>query len=135
MDQSQAVFDNRLNLNKHKDDIEIVTLAVKQNVFALREASLRLRGDPKLVRRCIAQHPSTLRFASPELQNDLDICEFALRRDGTALRYMSVEAKKNRRLVMLAMEQSSTALSLASEKLQNDPDLIAMCHNLDRLCM
>ena len=137
--------------DKYKDDIKIVTLAIKKNGRileyaskrlqdnealvheavrsnggALAYASERLRDDDDIVSMAIDSYGTYLQHASKRLQDDDDIVMDALRSNGANLQYASKRLRDDKWYVSLAVKNNSSALEYASKRLQSDRALVLL---------
>ena len=107
-----------------KVDREIVMEAVKHNGWALRYASDELKGDKEVVMEAIKKHGYALEHASEELKGDREVVMEAVKKHGHALRYASEELTGDKEVVMEAVKERGEALMHASEELKGDKEVV-----------
>ena len=122
--ENNILIDPLFSLAKWGEDIVIsryeMVAAVKQNGYALENASDELKGDRDVVMSAVKQHGWALEYASAELKNDRDIVMAAVKQNGWALRYASDELKNGCDIVMAAVKMDGVALMYASDELQQE---------------
>jgi hypothetical protein len=102
-----------------RDDLEICTVAVRQNGLALGDTSYRVRKSKEVVLEAVRENGMALLFAAPELRDDRDIALAAVTKDGAALAYLPDELLANHDLVVAGLEQDGMAIVFVPEPLRD----------------
>ena len=128
MTETPEFKNHRPQVQHHRN---IVLAAIKQNGFALKDASEVLRNDREIVLAAVQRDGNALEYASKELQKDPEIVYAAVQSNGHALQFASPEIKTNRHIVLSAVQRDGRALQYASPELQNDKPIVlaAVKHN------
>ena len=104
-----------------------VLVAVKNNGYALSNASEELQADKDVVLAAVKNNGYALPFASKELQADREVVLAAVDQDNrgsSALEYASKELQADKEVVIAAVEQDGSALKYASEELRADKEVV-----------
>ena len=110
--------------NKLKDDINIVTEAVKVIPCAFEAASTQLRGNYDIAIKALNIRYNPLRFCSDELKDNFDFVMECIRVRGDVLSYISDNLKDNYEIIKEAVASSSHAcFAHASIRLREDFEL------------
>jgi CxxC motif-containing protein len=107
-----------------KADKEVVMAAVQENGRALQFVSDELKADKEVVMAAVKNQVSALEFATDELKADKKWLIAAVKNDGGALGYASDELKADREMVMVAVKNSGDALYSASDELSADKEMV-----------
>eukprot|EP00928_Gymnodinium_smaydae_P050849 TRINITY_DN34397_c0_g1_i1.p1 TRINITY_DN34397_c0_g1~~TRINITY_DN34397_c0_g1_i1.p1 ORF type:complete len:322 (-),score=60.34 TRINITY_DN34397_c0_g1_i1:452-1417(-) len=126
-------------------DEEVIRVAVKQNVEALRHAradkrvllgvlshcgaalrvaSKQQRSDPELVAAAVPQQGPALQHAAPCRREDREMVLLAVSQDGRALQAAATHLRADKDVVLAAVATHGGALAHADETLQDDPDVV-----------
>ena len=117
-----------------KTERKRVMKAVKQNGYALGEASDALKADRELVMEAVKQNGYALSYASGALKADREIVMEAVKTNGYALGHASDALKADREVVMAAVKQDGMDRRIT--KIQKNGFVITFAANVlkkDRL--
>lgn len=112
-----------------KDDVEIVTEAVKTSVDALLWASPALRENKQVLLTAVAANGRALRYTQG-LRNDKDVVLAAVAQDGDALQF-AAGLRGDKEVVVAACRQTGWALQYASDALRDDAEVVRVAANQD----
>lgn len=96
---------------RHRDDLEIATLAVKQKWTNLKHVSDRLKSNRYIVSLASHQNIKALRFAHKSIRGDRDFILDQVRKNGHALQYSNL--RYDHEVVLEAVKQNGLALQYA----------------------
>ena len=117
---------NSYNIIKNTSYKNLILLAINQDGYALKYASINLKNDKEFVLECVKQDGRSLKFASINLQNDKEIVLRAVKKDGLSLKYASINLRNNKEIVLKAIKQNKYAFNFASIDLQDDKQFISI---------
>ena len=116
--------------------------AVRQNGFALYDASEALRANREIVLAAVLHYAKALGYASAELRNDRELVFEAVSRDGATLEYASEAIRDDMQewsaregILRTALRNDGRALQFLSSRLRADRDIVmgAVTRNGDAL--
>lgn len=108
-----------------RDDIDVVTAAIKNNGSSLIDASDRLRDDKELTLLAIEHEDiqRVLEFASDRLKNDPDVVLAAVANDGEAIINASASLQASKDFIQEAITTNPDVYEFIDDKLKNDPTI------------
>ena len=114
-----------------RNDLEIVTLAVRRWPLALRFAGQVARGTFGIVMTAVSQMGQALRFASDSMRDNKQVVMTAVARSPTMIGLASRKLRDDRDVVLAAITspyeddyESAMSLRLASDNLRDDPSIV-----------
>ena len=116
--------------------------AVRQNGFALYDASEALRANREVVLAAVLHYAKALGYASAELRNDRELVFEAVSRDGASLEFASEAIRDDMQewtaregILRTALQSDGRALQFLSSRLRADQDIVmgAVTRNGDAL--
>lgn len=112
-------------LIKHFSDCpKIMFAAVQQDGLSLREATVEIRRDYRIVDRAVRQNGLALEFAHELLQQESSLVLAAVAQNGHAFRFASAGLKQDRDMVLRAVTLHPRALHHACAKLRMNYDVM-----------
>ncbi len=109
---------------KVKANKEMVIAAVKQNGYALQNASDEMKADKEVVLAAVKEHGYALEYASDEMKADKEVVLAAVNQLGYVLEYASDDMKANKEVVLDAVNQHGGALQNATEELKANKEVV-----------
>jgi hypothetical protein len=103
---------------------EEVLEAVRNDGYALKQASEKLKGDREVVMAAVEKKGSALKFVGEELREDQEVVLAAVENRGFALEYASEKLRGDREVVMAAVTQNGRALKYACDELKADKEVV-----------
>ena len=97
--------------------------AVKNDGWALEDASDELKADKEVVMAAVQENGGALQFASDELKADKEVVMVAVKNDGYALKDASDELRADKEVVMVA-NPLWAALEYVSDELKADKEVV-----------
>lgn len=116
-----------------QSDPDMLLLAMRRSVSALRLVPRELMEDRRFVLRALQQTPCALRFASARLLEDRAFVVEAVRKRGACLECCPERFRSDREVVIEAVTSDRAALAFASEELRGDGALLSDVNRRVRL--
>jgi|GEM_PF-2488056 len=118
---------------EYKNNITIVTAAVKQNVKALQFASDEIREREKFINECITQDITAFYFAGDKIRQNESFVTAIIDKHGiNLLRYAASSLQNNKAFIMKLLKKHPIALKYAPE-LRKDKEFVVEQVLLDPL--
>ena len=112
------------SIPKYKDNIKLVSEAVRQNGLSLQHASKELRDNKDIVLEAVSKNGLSLQHASKRLKNDRHIVQIALDNNIKSIEHVSPEIRNDKILIISVIRQNGLLLKYASKELQSDKEVV-----------
>jgi hypothetical protein len=107
-----------------QDDYDLVLIAVKSDWYGFFNASHRLQQDRTIALIAVSQNRRVFQILAPHLRNDRQITLAAVKNYGISLYHASENMKNDYEIVMAAVTQNESAMPYASDALQRDDSIV-----------